>query len=926
MKESPTKTHPVFLVPEVIQSSAMDCGPAALKSMLEGWNIPVSYGRLREACQTDVDGTSIDTLEEVFNQLGLEAEQVMIPPDHLLLPEARALPALLVVRLASGMTHFVVVWRRLGPLVLVMDPANGRHWITLAQLKAKIYKHAVEVPASGWREWAGSDEFIKPLKRRLVDITADTAQAGQLVQAALQDSGWHALAALDASTRMTAAILASKGLTRGQVAGTVLGSLFEKSCQELDRQGYSAIVPAAYWTVRPVEAGVQDAAVEDDEQLVLQGAVLIRVLGKRPAASATDPGAAGAPLSHDLRTALDEKPFQPAQELKKLLVQDGLRGPLMLLLALLLAAAGLAFEALLFRNVLNLLDLLNLREQQVAALAALMIFFAGLFTLEFFAARGVRRVGRRLETRLRILFLQKIPRLGDKYFRSRLVSDMAERSHNVHQVREMPELMRLLIWRLAQVVTTAGGMIWLFPQATIQVLLLCFTTIGIPLLVQPAIIQGNLRLRSHQGALSRFYLDAMLGLTAIRAHRAEKAVQQAQESLVVEWARAYMSVLRIQVPAASIQVLLSLAVQFWMLALYLVSGRDIASSLLLIYWASEFFPLGWQIADSLQKYPTQRNIMLRLFEPLGAPDESSLPETALSQPDQANPPGPAVRLDLAGVSVQAAGHSILHDINLTIEPGEHLAVVGKSGAGKSSLVGLLLGWHRPAEGHVLVDGQPLDGNRLAGLRRETAWVDPTIQLWNRSLLDNLLYAQDEPASQEIGQVIEQADLVRVLQNLPEALQTRLGEGGGLVSGGEGQRVRLGRALLQPGVRLVILDEPFRGLTHTQRRTLLNRVRQLWQGVTLLCITHDVTETLDFERALVLSDGRIVEDGNPGQLLAQPDSHYSNLVESEDRLWQEIWGRPEWRKLRLEDGVLLDQGSLVQGPLPASQEDREVPVV
>src|ERR1700692_4480374 len=99
-----------LLVPEVVQTSAMDCGPAALKCLLEGFGVPVSYGRLREACQTDVDGTSIDTMEEIAGQLGLEAEQVMMPVDHLFLPEARALPAIMVVRQPNGLTHFVVVW------------------------------------------------------------------------------------------------------------------------------------------------------------------------------------------------------------------------------------------------------------------------------------------------------------------------------------------------------------------------------------------------------------------------------------------------------------------------------------------------------------------------------------------------------------------------------------------------------------------------------------------------------------------------------------------------------------------------------------------------------------------------------------------------------------------------------------------------
>ena len=121
-------TRQRFFAPEVIQSSGMDCGPASLKALLEGFGIRASYGRLREACQTDVDGTSIDKLEEAGVQLGLDAAQVMLPADHLFLDEAEALPALLVVRLPNGTTHFVVAWRRHGSWVQVMDPGVGRRW------------------------------------------------------------------------------------------------------------------------------------------------------------------------------------------------------------------------------------------------------------------------------------------------------------------------------------------------------------------------------------------------------------------------------------------------------------------------------------------------------------------------------------------------------------------------------------------------------------------------------------------------------------------------------------------------------------------------------------------------------------------------------------------------------------------------------
>src|SRR6266516_5439395 len=109
-----------FFAPKIVQTSAMDCGPTTLKCLLTGYGIHDSYGRLREACQTDVDGTSIDTMEELAGQLGLAAEQIMLPVDHLLLAESEALPAIVVVHQPNGLTHCVNVCRRFGPFEQLM--------------------------------------------------------------------------------------------------------------------------------------------------------------------------------------------------------------------------------------------------------------------------------------------------------------------------------------------------------------------------------------------------------------------------------------------------------------------------------------------------------------------------------------------------------------------------------------------------------------------------------------------------------------------------------------------------------------------------------------------------------------------------------------------------------------------------------------
>src|SRR5271166_569002 len=145
------KARARLFVPEVVQTSNMDCGPAALKCLLEGFGIPAHYGRLREACQTDVDGTSIDTMEEVANQLGLEAEQIVIPVDHVLLSEADSLPAIATVLLPNGVTHFVVAWRRHGRFVQVMDPAMGRRFVPAERFRSELFVHKMPVPASYWR-------------------------------------------------------------------------------------------------------------------------------------------------------------------------------------------------------------------------------------------------------------------------------------------------------------------------------------------------------------------------------------------------------------------------------------------------------------------------------------------------------------------------------------------------------------------------------------------------------------------------------------------------------------------------------------------------------------------------------------------------------------------------------------------------------
>ncbi len=862
------KSKTRFMVPEVVQTSNMDCGPAALKCLLQGFGIGVSYGRLREACQTDVDGTSIDTMEEVANQLGIEAEQIMLPADHVLLEEARALPAIAVVVLPNGITHFVVVWSRYGRFVQLMDPATGRRWTQGARFLSDLYIHKMSVPAEDWRAYAASEDFLGPLRRRMIDIGIQKFSE-PLLQAATTADGWQKIAALDAGIRLLKSIVASGAIDRGAQAARVL----EKFLENEDT------IPEHYWSVRPGA---------DESQLLLRGAVLVRALGKTPAS----------PTSPELIAALSQPPTQPGRELLRLLSKDGLFTPAAIAAALALASGAVIVEAMLFRGLLDVSRLLGFAGERRGAIVALIVFSSALLLLEIPLTGSLLRLGRRLEIRLRLAFLRKIPRLGDRYFQSRLKSDMAERSHSIHLIRRLPELGGQLLRYIFEIVFTTAGIVWIDPGCAPIAVLAALAAVAVPLLSQPLLLERDLRLRTHAGALSHFYLDALLGLVAIRTHGAQPAVRREHESLLTEWARAGLNLQRAVISLEAVQFLTGFGLAIWLLTSHLARAGESGGALLLVYWALNLPALGQEVALIAWQYPSYRNVTLRLLEPLGALDivrESKRIVAPMT--------GPAPVI-FENVEVTAAGHTILRDINLAIQAGEHVAIVGRSGAGKSSLVGLLLGWYRPANGKILVDGQELDESLVERLRPHIAWVDPAVQLWNKSLRENLRYGL--PSGAPVEQVIEAAELYRVLERLPAGLDTALGEGGGLVSGGEGQRVRLARAMLRPDVRLVILDEPFRGLDFEQRGVLLSRAREHWKDATLLSISHHIAETMSFERVLVIDEGRVVEDGNPEQLALDEESRFCAMLQAEHAVGEGLWSSAEWRHLKLERGELIGQ--------------------
>ncbi len=356
----------------------------------------------------------------------------------------------------------------------------------------------------------------------------------------------------------------------------------------------------------------------------MRGAVLVTVRGKE-AASRTDKnsvrdGAASLPL--ELAAALEEKPERPLKQLFRFLRADGLFAPALIMAALAAAACGVIIEALVFQSLFDLSRRLNIVEQRIGAMALLLVFVVALLVVELPMAASLLRMGRKLETRLRLAFLKKIPRLGDRYFQSRLISDMAERGHTAQTLRDLPVLGGHMIRLVFELAFTTAGIIWLNPSGAMAALVVAAAAVTLPLLMQSRLTERDLRIRNHNAALGRFYLDSLLGLAAVRTHGAEQAVRREHESLLVEWMQASFGLVRAVVTVEAVQSIMGFGLAALILLNYFSRGEQFGGALLLVYWSMNIPVIGEEIAQVARQYPLRRNVTLRLLEPLGAPEET----------------------------------------------------------------------------------------------------------------------------------------------------------------------------------------------------------------------------------------------------------------------------------------------------------------
>jgi ATP-binding cassette subfamily B protein len=412
-------------------------------------------------------------------------------------------------------------------------------------------------------------------------------------------------------------------------------------------------------------------------------------------------------------------------------------------------------------------------------------------------------------------------------------------------------------------------MVWTSPKLSALVVL------AIPLIVLPLVISGRGVRRRSRAAQDRLADASAFAAEAIGAARtmlafgmeratATRFASAAEDAFAA--ARASTKARAVLTGTAIFLVCASVVGVLWYGAQDVLAGRMTAGRLsqFMLYAVFAASSLG-QLSEVYGELAQAAGAAERLGEILAARPAVSAPRNPRTLPE---PPIGSLAFSEVHFSYPTrTEHAALHGLSFQVRPGERVALVGPSGAGKTTVFQLLLRFYDPQKGLVLVDGMPVTDVDPAALRGRMALVPQEAAIFAATVLDNIRYGRPEASVEEVRRAAELASAQDFIERLPQGYMTEVGERGVTLSGGQRQRIAIARAILKDAP-ILLLDEATSALDAESERAVQAALDGLMRGRTTIAIAHRLATIRAADRILVLDHGRIVEEGTHEALLAR----------------------------------------------------------
>lgn len=539
--------------------------------------------------------------------------------------------------------------------------------------------------------------------------------------------------------------------------------------------------------------------------------------------------------------------------------------------SLLLQALGLSIPAALKVVLDTVLDLRGTDALRLLAMGAVVLVAAQLCTSYLRSALLVRLQGR-VDWHALMLFFGHLLRLPALYFHHRTTGDVLMRAGSIAMLREL--LANQTIAAISDVLLAAGYLavlLWVSPP--MGLLTGGFAAIAIVLLLSvTARVQESMAAElTAQAETHGHVVETLNGIATVKAMASERRVMGHLDALVLDWMRAAVrrSHLAGAVDAASstLRVAAPLAVLLVGVAQVRAGAMTIGTMVAATWLAMAILAPVYALTSSGQRLQLAAAQLRRIADVLESEPEDERRAAA----------APRLRGEVEVRSLEFSyhprGEAVLADVSLHVPAGTRVALVGPTGAGKSTLGMALIGLLPPRRGQVLLDGHPLEELNLRAVREQLAVVLQDPWVFRGTIRENLTLGDSGFSTAEIQTAARVADLLDDIRRLPMGPDTQVGERGSGLSGGQQQRLAIARAVLrQPAV--LLLDEATSHLDAVTESRIAANLRQL--RCTQIVIAHRLSTVRDADRIVVLDAGRVVETGTHEELL-DAGGHYAELV-------------------------------------------------